>query len=178
MEFRPTPGFLAPEEHDVPPFRTADRNAAHIFHKFTVIERKKRKVMQAIFARDGIHPAQGFCIKTIRKHEGLSQRELADYLHIERATATVMLQKMERAGLIERRADPDDMRITRIYLTPRAIEADDHTDEACEAFISSCFEGLNEEQRTALTIGLEITERNMDHFCKTLKYSDLKEGTP
>jgi DNA-binding MarR family transcriptional regulator len=30
-----------------------------------------------------------------------------------------MLQRMEHAGLIERRPDPEDARVSRVYLTPR-----------------------------------------------------------
>jgi len=44
---------------------------------------------------------------------------LANARHIARPTLTVMLQKMEKAGLIERRADEHDQRYTRIYLTDR-----------------------------------------------------------
>jgi DNA-binding MarR family transcriptional regulator len=34
----------------------------------------------------------------------------------------VMVQKMEAAGLIERRSDPDDQRFHRLYLTPAGRE--------------------------------------------------------
>lgn len=43
---------------------------------------------------------------------------------VEPPTATKMLQRMEHAGLIERRPDPEDARVSRVYLTEqgRALE--------------------------------------------------------
>src|SRR2546430_8771976 len=43
-------------------------------------------------------------------------------MEVEPPTATKMLQRMERAGLIERRPDPEDARVSRVYLTERGRE--------------------------------------------------------
>jgi DNA-binding MarR family transcriptional regulator len=51
--------------------------------------------------------------------------ELARRLQVQPATITKMLQRMEKAGFVERRPDPDDQRVSRVYLTGegRAVRA-------------------------------------------------------
>ena len=50
--------------------------------------------------------------------EGCSQRELAERMGIEGPTLVRHLDRLEREGLIERRRDRADRRITRISMTP------------------------------------------------------------
>src|SRR5260221_14702293 len=51
--------------------------------------------------------------------EGIPQSQLAACMEVEPPTATKMLQRMERAGLIERRPDPKNARVSLVYLTER-----------------------------------------------------------
>lgn len=48
---------------------------------------------------------------------GLSQRELADRMGVEGPTLVRHLDRLEKEGLIERRRDPVDRRVTRIAVT-------------------------------------------------------------
>jgi MarR family transcriptional regulator, organic hydroperoxide resistance regulator len=92
--------------------------AAHAaFSAFNRAAHAHRQLMMRMLSEHGAHPAQIFCIKTLSSHDGITQRDLAELLHISRPTLTVMLQKMEKAGLIERIADEKDQRYTRIWLT-------------------------------------------------------------
>lgn len=68
-------------------------------------------------ADTGIHPGQLPMLKLLGETDGLSQREISSRLHIKPPTVNVSLKRMESTGLIERRADVSDMRVTRIYMT-------------------------------------------------------------
>lgn len=59
-------------------------------------------------------------------NEGLTQSQLVERLCVEPPTVTKMLQRMEGEGLIERRPDPEDARVSRVFLglQGRAIEAE------------------------------------------------------
>ena len=46
-------------------------------------------------------------------------KELGDLLCVKAPTVTVMIKRMERLGMIERKHDENDQRIYRIYLTAR-----------------------------------------------------------
>jgi MarR family transcriptional regulator, organic hydroperoxide resistance regulator len=54
--------------------------------------------------------------------EGISQQDLAERLLLTKGNICVMVQKMEGAGLIERRSDPDDQRFLRLYMTSAGKE--------------------------------------------------------
>jgi len=48
-------------------------------------------------------------------------RELADALYLEPATLSPLLKRLEAAGLIQRRRDPDDDRALAVSLTPAGV---------------------------------------------------------
>ena len=71
-------------------------------------------------SRFGLTRAQWRAVKRLHREEGLRQRELAELLEIEPIALGRVLDRLEKAGFVERRADPEDRRAWRLYLTPRA----------------------------------------------------------
>jgi len=72
-------------------------------------------------ARDlGMTRAQWAVLSRIEHAEGLKQCALADTLDLQPITLTRLIDRLCENGLIERRADPDDRRVKRLYLTPAA----------------------------------------------------------
>lgn len=67
----------------------------------------------------GITRPQWQVIYVLRRHEGIKQGELAEILEVEPITAGRMIDRMQDAGLVERRADPTDRRAWRLFLTER-----------------------------------------------------------
>ncbi|EPX64556.1 Transcriptional regulator, MarR family [Cystobacter fuscus DSM 2262] len=88
----------------------------------------------------------------------LTQTEIAQRTHVEQPTAAALLQRMDRAGLIERSPDPRDRRATRIRLSaraekllPRALELlGQSNDEATAGLSSKEIETLHGLLRRAL----------------------------
>ncbi|MEO5561733.1 MAG: MarR family transcriptional regulator [Dokdonella sp.] len=64
--------------------------------------------------------AQWRALKTIRRKEGVSQTELADFLDMQPIPVGRVIDRLEKTDYIERRADPADRRRWRLYLTPKA----------------------------------------------------------
>ena len=67
-----------------------------------------------------VRPAYGSLLIPLYEEDGLRQGELARRARVSKQTMTTMARALERAGLVERRADPEDARATRLYLTSRA----------------------------------------------------------
>lgn len=65
-----------------------------------------------------IRPAQYSVLTVIGANPGLSQSDLADTLAIERARLVHLLDKLEKRGLTERQASPNDRRSHALHLTP------------------------------------------------------------
>lgn len=52
------------------------------------------------------------------EEEGITPTQIAETLCVEPPTVTKMLQRLEKSGFVDRRPDPEDGRISRVYLTP------------------------------------------------------------
>src|SRR5450755_1558702 len=71
-----------------------------------------------------------------------SQLELAQHLGIDRTVMTYLLDDLERAGLIERRADPADRRARRIAATASGRDLLDDLDQRLRAAEERLLSGL------------------------------------
>ena len=68
----------------------------------------------------GLSRAQWAALAHLRRDEGCNQSTLADRLEVEPITLARLLERMEQAGWVERRSDPQDRRARLIFLTPKA----------------------------------------------------------
>ncbi len=69
------------------------------------------------FTKKGVYPGQPQLLFCLHKNDGQSQAELAKTLRMKPPTVTVMLQRMERVGMVKREQDKDDQRVVRVYIT-------------------------------------------------------------
>jgi MarR family transcriptional regulator, organic hydroperoxide resistance regulator len=67
----------------------------------------------------GLHAGQDLVIFRLLEEDGLSQSQLAAVLGVEIATVAKTVQRMEKEGLLIRRQDAEDARISRVYLTEK-----------------------------------------------------------
>src|SRR3954452_21158137 len=68
----------------------------------------------------GMTSAQWAVLVRLESNEGLKQSELAEILDLQPITLTRLVDRLCASGLIERRADPGDRRVKRLYLTAQA----------------------------------------------------------
>jgi DNA-binding MarR family transcriptional regulator len=67
-------------------------------------------------------PSFGSVLLPLYEEDGLQMGELSRRSGLSKQTMTALIRRVERAGMIERRGDPDDGRATLIFLTGRAHE--------------------------------------------------------
>lgn len=68
----------------------------------------------------GFTQGQWAALWHLDRNEGISQAGLADILEMQPISLARILDRMESAGLVERRPDPDDRRAVQLFLTPQA----------------------------------------------------------
>lgn len=68
----------------------------------------------------GVTRQQWQTLFTLQRNEGINQGGLAELMEVEPITLTRMIDRLQEAGLVERRPHPDDRRAWRLYLTPKA----------------------------------------------------------
>lgn len=70
-----------------------------------------------LFSSLGLYRGQPPLLFELWKQNGQTHGELAEKMRITPATATRMIQRMEKTGFVQRRPDASDQRVSRVYLT-------------------------------------------------------------
>jgi DNA-binding MarR family transcriptional regulator len=93
---------------------------------FVQVARLHQARMHTLLETIGLYRGQPPMLYALWEQDGQTHSELAARLHIRPATMTKMVQRMEKTGFVERREDPADQRLSRVYLTAagRAIRAE------------------------------------------------------
>ena len=66
----------------------------------------------------GLSPAQVTALLTLAPGEAVPMRSMAARLDYDASNLSVLVDRLERRGAVERRLDPDDRRVKALVLTP------------------------------------------------------------
>jgi MarR family transcriptional regulator for hemolysin len=97
----------------------------------------------------------------LSRNEGATQAKLAELSDTEPMTLVRTLDRMERDGWIERRADPADRRAYRLYLKPASDPVLAEILRIGEKARAEGLAGLSAEQREQMMEMLEHVRRNL-----------------
>jgi DNA-binding MarR family transcriptional regulator len=125
------------------------------------IGRMHRQRAEEALNKLGLHAGQEMTLLRLWIEEGLSQTQLAASMRVEPPTATKMLQRMEQAGLIERRADPEDARVTRVYLTERGCSLEQPVLDVWKELEAQTVAGLSATEQALLSRLLQQVSANL-----------------
>lgn len=109
----------------------------------------------------GLTRAQWMVISYLDRNEGSNQAAIADFLDVEPITIVRHLDRLEEAGWIERRSDPNDRRARLIYLTDKARPILATKQELGAEMREVMLAGLSEEVRNALLASLQRIRTNL-----------------
>ncbi len=115
-----------------------------VFGKITQVKLLKRLAVQ--HEDLGLYYTQFPVIETLRRHDGCTQKELADMLMVSPASVAVSAKRLEKSGLIARRCDENNARCNRLSLTSQGIEISDHCHAVLETVDNRAFEGFSDHE--------------------------------
>lgn len=98
----------------------------------------------------GVTRAQWQVLMVLSRVEGINQAGLADRLEIENITLGRIVDRLEESGFVERRADPADRRMWRLYLTPAAGPVLEQLLALGESVEAEAIAGLTDAERKQL----------------------------
>lgn len=111
-------------------------------------------------------PGQAYLLILLRRYGPMTQRKLTDLTQRRPATLSEQLDRMERAGLVERRTSPGDRRNLDLTLTPAgeqaACQAEKERAEAACRLFGPLSGGEKDRLRRMLEHLLEIWEQAGD----------------
>ena len=82
-----------------------------------VIRRALRRPLEAEVARGELTVPQSAVMQSVVQHSGISLKDLSREVSLAHSTVSGIADRLEKRGMIERRADAVDGRVTRIHPT-------------------------------------------------------------
>lgn len=109
----------------------------------------------------GVTRPQWRTLSVLSRNEGINQGGLAELMEIEPITICRMIDRLEDAGLVERRRDPADRRAWQIYMTDKSRPLVTQLRDIGEQMFDEAMEGLNQSQRNTFKDTLELIRGNL-----------------
>src|SRR4249919_3632250 len=100
--------------------------------------------------RLGITRGQWLVLTRLHRRPGASHSELAEMMEVEKATAGRMIDRLVANGWVERRAQPGDRRVKRVYLTPEAERVHKRIWRVAEATVDDALRDLTAREGAQL----------------------------
>jgi DNA-binding MarR family transcriptional regulator len=125
------------------------------------VARAHRTMAASLLSPVGLHPGQEALLMELWEEDGRTQANLAEALGVEPPTVTKMLQRMENAGLVDRRPDRLDRRAIRVHLTAKGRRLKTKVDKLWAELEARTVAGLSDRQRATLRSLLNSLEANL-----------------
>ena len=109
----------------------------------------------------GVTRPQWRVLALLKRFDGSTQTNLADMLDVEPITLGRMVDRLQDADLVERRADPKDRRAWRLHLTAKGRAKIKELQPTASAMFADALDGLNESKQAELETMLNIIRSNL-----------------
>ena len=125
------------------------------------VSRLLRKRFDVVSRRFGVTGPQWRMLVALRRTPGINQGTLAQWLEVEAITAGRMIDRLEKVELVERRADPNDRRAWRLFLTEAADPLLDELFGCADEVFDEALQGFAEAEHAQLLALLERVRANL-----------------
>lgn len=114
--------------------------------QLTKLHALRRIVNGRAAAEAGLYFGQLPVLEFIQEHPSCTQKDLADALRVTPASIALSTKRLQKAGLIEKRVDAENLRCNRLSVTPTGRAVSDCCREKFDAIDAVMFAGLDAEQ--------------------------------
>jgi DNA-binding MarR family transcriptional regulator len=96
--------------------------ALRVERDLSFIRRALHKPMETVIASGELTVPQVAVMRIVVAHQGISLKDLSREVSLAHSTVSGIVDRLEKRGMIERRPDPSDGRISRIHPTKPVME--------------------------------------------------------
>ena len=111
----------------------------------------------------GLTIGQPKVLEYLSEHDGSNQTEIARGCHIEAASLTSVLNRMEEKGMVQRKMLHGNRRTYHIFLTPFGVEQQEHVERAFAELEEQALSGFTPEERRQ---GIQMMQAIFAHLQK------------
>lgn len=91
--------------------------AEQIERDLSRIRQALRKPLEAEFSKGELTVPQKAVMQVVVRNNGINLRDLSREVSLAHSTVSGIVDRLEKRGMIERRSDPEDGRLARVYPT-------------------------------------------------------------
>ena len=121
------------------------------------MQMRQNDTSEGVMSQPGAH----LVLSMLAVADGITQLELVKATHLRPPTVSVILQKMEAEGLVERKCDEHDRRAVRVTLTEAGRELDRKNIETIRSLDTVALRDLSEDEIAALMVILPKIRNNL-----------------
>jgi DNA-binding MarR family transcriptional regulator len=145
--------------------RRMDKNTGYLLVDSS---RLLRRAFDERVREAGVTAPQARLLLNLERNPGQNQAYYAERLEVEPISLCRMVDRMEEAGLIERRADPADRRARLLFLTDRSSNEIARIQSALTGLIDSMLAGFSDAEERQLADMLGRVSANLTTPAKEL----------
>jgi DNA-binding MarR family transcriptional regulator len=125
------------------------------------VSRLRRKAVDRVLKPLGVTRSQWWVLAFLSRRDGMSQVELANELDLGKVALGGLIDRLEGADLVERRADSYDRRVKRVFLTKTSIKLLKKIRDASAQAEVLILEGVSGADLQATVRALRIMKKNL-----------------
>ena len=135
------------------------------------ISRKSKNYFNQVVSEEGLFAGQHHIIMMLERVGCATVSQIAEEMRTTSATASVSIKRLEKAGFVEKLPDESDARITKIYLTGKALAVTQRIKSKMDEAEESLTQGLTQEEKYQLSDLLDkvvnniISQKECDEKC-------------
>ena len=129
---------------------TAQPTPERLGHLLNKVCGLRHRRMHELLDELGLYRGQPSMLRALWAGDGLTHSALAGQLGKSPATITKTVKRMERAGFVERKPDPRDERLSRVYLTAAGRDVQAAVEQVWQDFEQQAFAGFSPEEMASL----------------------------
>lgn len=149
------------------------RNQNNIAFLSTDVGRLFRKRFDAVARDFGVTGPQWRVLVHLDRTPGVNQVVIADRLEVEAITIGRMIDRLEKAGMVERRPDPADRRAWRLYLRDEAQPLLTKLRKCADDVMGEALAGFSEDEHEQL---IDLLERVRANLCDETPEAQVAHG--
>jgi DNA-binding MarR family transcriptional regulator len=109
-----------------------------------------RLAMARMAAQHGAHHGEVVALALLSQREDLTQKELAETLHLSPPRVSIIVDSLEKSGAVERLSDKSDRRVVRLRVTPQGRKREKSQRDLLGEYVNRTLGALPEADRRQL----------------------------
>lgn len=125
------------------------------------VSRLRRSAFDRCLKPLNVTRSQWWVLAYLSREDGMTQSQLAEELDLGKVAVGGLIDRLEKSGLVSRRADATDRRVNRVFLEPKSKQLITKMRKVSHRMNEKILEGLTDENLEGTALTLDGMKRNL-----------------